>query len=223
MAERIAHVDLQLAPGRRLAVLGRSGAGKSTLLAALLGSADRLGGRWRLQGRQMRTGRGAGRVALMPAPGRRFEAGRVADCLRLAAPDAKSLARLQRCLPVMRIEAEADADAAALTPLDKALLALGCALAGEPALLLLDAPLAGLAPVERYRFLQVLEALDGEATADGLPRTVVIADRCADLALAYADEALVLDAGQVAWQGNAAELARAAHLSEIRRLAGAPV
>ena len=80
------------------------------------------------------------------------------------------------------------------------MLAIGRALAKDLKLLLLDEPYEGLAPVVRHdiekALLQVREA--------GI--TTIIVEQNAVAALKISDRAIILDTGEVAFQGTAKEV-----------------
>ncbi len=79
------------------------------------------------------------------------------------------------------------------------LLAIGRALMGNVELLLLDEPFEGLAPTIVETVWNVLHALEGETT-------LLLVEQNADLALALAERAYVINNGAIAWSGDAAML-----------------
>jgi branched-chain amino acid transport system ATP-binding protein len=81
------------------------------------------------------------------------------------------------------------------------MLAIGRALIGNPALLLMDEPLEGLAPVIVDTLLAALGRVRRE---DHL--ALLLVEQHARLALEFAEEALVLDRGRVVFSGPSAEL-----------------
>jgi branched-chain amino acid transport system ATP-binding protein len=84
---------------------------------------------------------------------------------------------------------------------EQQMLAIGRALMGNPALLLMDEPLEGLAPIIVEGLLASLKKLIAE---DSL--TVVLVEQSARLALEITQAALVLDRGRVAYSGQSKEL-----------------
>ena len=83
---------------------------------------------------------------------------------------------------------------------EQQMLAVARGLMGQPRVLMLDEPSLGLAPV----IVDVLYDLLRGLRNDGL--TVLVVEQYIEVALAFADRAYVLDKGQVALEGSAAEL-----------------
>src|SRR5690606_3890642 len=84
---------------------------------------------------------------------------------------------------------------------EQQMLAIGRALMAEPTVLLLDEPSLGLAPRMVERIGEVIAEIHRQGTA------VVLVEQNAALALDLADEAYVLEVGQVTLHGPAAKLA----------------
>lgn len=81
------------------------------------------------------------------------------------------------------------------------MLALGRAMMARPRLLLLDEPSLGLAPIVVKEIFDVLDKMKGE---DGI--SVLVVEQNANLALAHAARAYVLEAGRVVVEGSSDEL-----------------
>jgi energy-coupling factor transport system ATP-binding protein len=146
-------LDLAIAPGERVLLLGESGAGKSTLLAALAGvlGAD--------------SGESEGQLLIdgtVPAPGRaglvlqdpdsQVILARVGDdvafgCENLGVPREEIWARVHESLADVGLDVELDRATSALSGGQKQRLALAGALAMRTGLLLLDEPTANLDPL----------------------------------------------------------------------------
>jgi branched-chain amino acid transport system ATP-binding protein len=84
---------------------------------------------------------------------------------------------------------------------EQQMLAIGRALAGAPKLLLLDEPSEGLAPI-------VVDALTDALVRvrDDAGITIILVEQRIDLALAFADEVIVLDRGRIVHRGPSAAL-----------------
>jgi len=83
---------------------------------------------------------------------------------------------------------------------EQQMLAIVRALIGGPRLLLLDEPLEGLAPIVVESLFAALASIRGDS---GI--TMILAEQKADLALSFADDAVVLERGRVAFRGKSAD------------------
>jgi branched-chain amino acid transport system ATP-binding protein len=158
-------IDLTVAEGQALALLGRNGAGKSTLLSAVMGLVRPTAGSVRLQGREL-AGRPANQVAragvaLVPQ-GRRVFADltvdqnlQVASGRRAAGP--WTARRVYEVLPQLAERRRHRADQ--LSGGEQQMLAIARALLLNPRLLLLDEPSDGLAPTVLARVAGLLSGL----------------------------------------------------------------
>lgn len=193
----LAGVDLELAPGRVLAVMGRNGAGKSTLLKAITGLARREAGTVRLDGRGIenrptewivRAG-----IGLVPQGRGVFPGLTVEENLRLGGLGHRRPvppAALYIRFPVLA--ERRNRDAASLSGGEQRQLAIARALAGKPRFLLLDEPSEGIQPSLVEELGATLAAL---VAAEGLG--VLLVEQNLDLAARLADDCLVLEDGRV--------------------------
>ncbi len=202
---RLGPIDLALAPGRVVAVLGSSGAGKTTLLRAVAGflPADR--------GRVVRDG-----MELTGAPPERRRLGYVPQGLGLfphrTVERNVSYALEMRGRTDARPRARAMLARFGLTPLARRYparlsggelerVALARALAAEPELVLWDEPWQALDVEARFALGGVFDELRGAAH---VPSIVVTHDP--ELAFSVADTFVVLRRGRVAFHGPPEEL-----------------
>jgi branched-chain amino acid transport system ATP-binding protein len=201
-------VDLEVAAGELVAVVGANGAGKSTLLRAIAGQMA-TGGSVTFDGvtinrmpafRISRLG-----VALVPEGRRLFPKLSVEDNLRLGAyakrgPDRfRPLEFIYELFP--RLKERLPQRAETLSGGEQQMLAIGRALMTQPRLLMLDEPSQGIMPrlvddilaaVQRIRDLGV---------------TVLIVEQRLAETLEIADRAYVLQTGRVVMSGDAAAIA----------------
>jgi branched-chain amino acid transport system ATP-binding protein len=198
-------VSLDVGESEFVAVLGANGAGKTTTLRAVSGTVRRSGD-VRLAGKKLRTPEGAARAGIAHVPEGRgtFAQLSVWDNLRLGAyrrrgslkEDAQ---RVFGLFPVL--ERRRGQQAGTLSGGEQQMLALGRALMSRPRLLLLDEPSLGLAPLVVKEIFDVLAKLNSdEGTA------VLVVEQNANLALAAAARAYVLEVGRVVVEGTSDEL-----------------
>jgi len=206
-------IDLELAAGEALALMGRNGMGKTTTLAAILGMVRRTGGTVRFGGarldglpphRAARLG-----IGLSPEGRRIFPGLTVAENLRAAArPGPWTPARLYRLFP--RLAERCGHGGGQLSGGEQQMLAIARALATNPRLLLLDEATEGLAPVIRAEIWACLAAVKAEGMA------LIVVDKNLDALARLAERHVALENGRVAWAGDAAALRREAET--VRRL-----
>jgi branched-chain amino acid transport system ATP-binding protein len=196
-------VSLAVPPGGTLAVLGRNGAGKTTLLATIIGLANHHRGTIRLGGKPidaLATHRRA-RLGLGYVPQEReiFPSLTVEENLAVAAlPGGWAPARIFTLFPSLAERRRTTGNR--LSGGEQQMLAIARALMGGPRLLLLDEPLEGLAPI-------VVEALFVALASirDDTGVTMILAEQKSDLALSFAEDAVVLERGRVAFRGKSAD------------------
>ncbi|MCC5949424.1 MAG: ABC transporter ATP-binding protein [Nitriliruptoraceae bacterium] len=201
-------VDLDVAAGEAVAIIGSNGAGKTTTLKAICGWLPARAGTVRFDGRTVtgtptQTLKRAG-MAYVPAERHLFPTMSVTENLQLGAYPAKP-ARAQRDVVFELFPRLADRGtqlAGTMSGGEQQMLAVGRALMSRPRLLMLDEPTTGLAPIlaeEAYRALARLRE-DGEIT-------VVVAEQQVPLVFGFADRAYVLEDGRVQLEGPCDALA----------------
>jgi ABC-type branched-subunit amino acid transport system ATPase component len=215
----LADVDLAVAPGELVGLIGPNGSGKTTLFDCIAGTIRPDRGRIRLDGHEI-TGRPP-HVVARRGVGRTFQAARVFPRLTvrehlLAAlqefqPDG-FVARLLRLPAAGRAEADADrrarallewvglgeaADrpAASLSYGQRKLLAFAMALLPGPRVLMLDEPMAGVNPVLVARLAGHIRELHAEG------RTVVLIEHNLAVVMTLCQRLVVLDHGQKIAEG----------------------
>jgi branched-chain amino acid transport system ATP-binding protein len=155
----------------------------------------------------LRAGRG---IALVPQEREIFRSLTVQENLQVAARHGGdwTAARVYELFP--RLRERAGNYGNQLSGGEQQMLAIGRALVGNPSLLLLDEPFEGLAPVIVDTLVDALARIRTESAI-----TMLLVEHNVDLALDFADEAVVLDRGQIAWRGSCAALR-----NDRERLAG---
>lgn len=191
-----------------MAVIGPNGAGKTTLLWSLSGLVKPRAGRVLFDGNEI-TGWNAFRLVKLGIghvlEGMRvFSTLTVEDNLMLGAYGRKiskhQLQEVFKYFPVL--ERKRKQTAGSLSGGEKQMLAIGRTLMCELKLLLLDEPSAGLAPLLVKRLFEILTDLRKEY---GL--TILLVEQNAEIALDFADRAMVLAQGKIMLEGKASELA----------------
>lgn len=204
-------VSVSLAPGRVLGVVGRTGSGKTTLTRLLLRFYDPLAGVVRLGGVDLRAVRLAavrGRVGLVTQEVHLFSASvrdnltlfddKVPDERMSAVLDSLGLASWLRELP-RGLDTLLLPDGAGLSAGQAQVLACARILLRDPDLVILDEPSSRLDPAtDRLVQTALARLLDGRTG-------IIVAHRLATLA--YADDILILEDGQVREYGPRLALA----------------
>jgi branched-chain amino acid transport system ATP-binding protein len=199
-------VTLRVAEGELVAVLGANGAGKTTTLRAISGTVRRSGDVLFDQAKLPRRAEATARAGIAHVPEGRgtFTELSVWDNLRLGAYTRRGgikedAQRVFKFFPPL--EDRRDQQAGTLSGGEQQMLALGRAMMARPRLLLLDEPSLGLAPLV---VKEIFEALAKMKTEDGT--SVLVVEQNANLALAHASRAYVLEVGRVVVEGTSDEL-----------------
>ena len=218
-------VDLSVATGTVLAVLGANGAGKTTLLAALAGLLPVEHGTVRFLGddvtsepaeRRIRRGLALVQGGAAVFPALTVEENLRAGCFALAGGQREAADRREAALELFPVLRERMAQrAGTLSGGERQMLGLakGLLLGGE--LLCIDELSLGLAPVVVEQLRDVVQTLRGEG------RTMIIVEQSVSTALALADDVMVLERGRVVLRGSTESLSAELHRLEAALLGGA--
>jgi branched-chain amino acid transport system ATP-binding protein len=209
-------ISLELAEGGSLAVLGRNGVGKTTLLLTIMGFTRVASGSMRWRGRDI------GRIA----PHRRARLGigwvaqereifpslTVEENLTVAARGGRwDVSGVYRLFP--RLAERRRNMGRHLSGGEQQMLAIARALTTNPALLLLDEPLEGLAPIIVDELADAIgRMMAEEGTA------IMLVEQHTEVALSLAREAVVVERGKVALRGPSQALK--ADQASLNRLIG---
>ncbi|HZT63964.1 MAG TPA: ABC transporter ATP-binding protein [Burkholderiales bacterium] len=200
----IEEIGLTLPERGSLSVLGRNGVGKTTLLATVMGHTTFHAGAIEYQGRRIETlpvyERNRLGVGFVPQTRDIFPSLTVEENLTVAArPGRWTVERVYDLFP--RLADRRRHWGNQISGGEQQMLSTGRALMGNPALLLLDEPLEGLAPIIVEVLLQALQRLIREEAL-----AVVLVEQHAKLALEVTQNALVLNRGRIAYSGPSADL-----------------
>jgi branched-chain amino acid transport system ATP-binding protein len=197
-------ISLTLVEKGTLAVLGRNGVGKTTLLATIMGHTTFHSGRIEYRGKPIEKlpvhERARLGIGYIPQTRDIFPSLTVEENLLVAArPGRWSLARVYDLFP--RLSERRSHMGNQISGGEQQMLSMGRALMGDPALLLLDEPLEGLAPIIVDVLLAAIQRLTHEEAL-----TVVLVEQSAKLALEVTRETLVLNRGRITYHGASADL-----------------
>jgi branched-chain amino acid transport system ATP-binding protein len=190
-------VDLDVAPGTVVALLGRNGVGKSTLISTVMGLLRPYAGSVRIAGAELAGGRpdtiARAGVGLVPQGRRVFAPLTVAEHLSMSTGKVREGAwnpdRVLELLPRLGERMRHRGDQ--LSGGEQQMLAIARALLTNPRLLLFDEPSDGLAPSV---VLQVGDVVK-ELCASGI--SVLLVEQDLRLAFSVADRVAVMDKGRV--------------------------
>jgi branched-chain amino acid transport system ATP-binding protein len=220
-------VSLEIAIGERRVLLGPNGAGKTTLFHAISGNVMPSSGRIRLFGQDITRLRPDRRARLGLA--RTFQITNlfprltVLDSVLLAIGGAKGRPlrlfrpmssyrglhdQADRLLDQWGLAGTARRVVRNLSYGEQRQLELVLALAGEPRLLLLDEPTAGLSPAETSRVVAMVQLLPREMT-------ILIIEHDMDVAFELADRIAVMHQGRLIAEGDEAAIRANAQVTEI--------
>jgi branched-chain amino acid transport system ATP-binding protein len=197
-------ITLAVPRGAVVALMGRNGAGKTTTMRAIMGLMPARRGAVRFAGRAI-TGRrtyeiAQGGMALVPETRGIFPSLTVLENLTVAARGAGpwTLQRVYATFP--RLEQRLGNLGGQLSGGEQQMLSIARALMTHPALLMLDEPGEGLAPIIVQDIHRILADLKREGV------TMLLVEKSFAFATSLADTVYVIGKGQVRWQGRASDL-----------------
>ena len=206
-AVKVLHgIALEVGTGELVAVLGANGAGKTTTLRAVSGTVRRTGDVIFDGHKLPRRPDAAARAGIAHVPEGRgtFSELSVWENLRLGAYTRRGSVKdeARRVFDYFpRLEERKGQQAGTLSGGEQQMLALGRAMMARPRLVLLDEPSLGLAPM---LVKEIFDALDRMKREDGT--AVLVVEQNANLALAHAVRAYVLEVGHVVVSGASERL-----------------
>ena len=210
-------ISLRVMPGEFVAVLGPNGAGKSTLLKAISRAIDSQGG-MTFEGQSLHNVATEKVVGLgichCPEGRRLFPELSVLKNLQLGAylrhdkaAVAADLNKVYQLFPIL--QERGSQMVSTLSGGQQQMVAIGRALMGAPKLLLLDEPSVGIAHRLKMEIFNAIRHIRDSGVA------ILMAEQDAQSALQIADRAYILEHGNVAQEGLAADLAKDDHVRQI--------
>jgi branched-chain amino acid transport system ATP-binding protein len=197
-------IDLALAQGESLSIIGRNGVGKSTLLETIMGHTALHAGEIRLRGNRIDPApahaRALAGLGYVPQEREIFPSLSVRENLEICArPGPWTSERVFELFPILK--ARLDNAGIQLSGGEQQMLAIARALMTNPSVLLMDEPTEGLAPVIVQALAQVLLRLRGEGNL-----SIVLVEQNSRVALEFSERTLVMDRGRLVYDGLSARL-----------------
>nr|WP_281721285.1 ABC transporter ATP-binding protein [Nitrosomonas nitrosa] len=197
-------VSLRLPEGDSLAILGRNGVGKTTLILTLMGMTKLSRGHVRFRASEITNlpthRRAAAGLGWVPQERMVFPSLTVEEHLSVVARRGPWTAeRVFQMFP--RLEERRKNLGNQLSGGEQQMLAIARALMVNPALLLLDEPMEGLAPIVVQELVRVIREMVSQSGV-----SIILVEQHARLALSLTNSALVLDRGRIAYQGSSQAL-----------------
>jgi branched-chain amino acid transport system ATP-binding protein len=197
------NVSLQLQRGETLSIIGRNGVGKSTLLATVMGHTTLHGGSLRLHEKDISTlaphRRALAGLGYVPQEREIFPSLSLRENLEVAArPGTWTIEAVYALFP--RLAERQYNRGNQLSGGEQQMLAIGRALIGNPSVILMDEPSEGLAPVIVEELARALKRLTA------MQLTLVVVEQNSQLALDISPRAVVMDRGQIVFDGESARL-----------------
>jgi branched-chain amino acid transport system ATP-binding protein len=200
-------VSIEVDAAEVVCLLGRNGAGKSTTLRSIMGLTPPRSGRVAFMDREI-SGRPAFEIArlgigFVPDDRRIFVDLTVEENLEIVRRVMRRDGNwtLQRVFDLFPVLAELRRKSASgLSGGEQKMLAIGRALMGNPALLVLDEPSEGLSPLMVKTLIAAIHQIRGERV------TLLLADQNVKFARRVGDRAYIMEKGRIRYSGGMAEL-----------------
>jgi len=202
-------IDIRIAPGELVALIGSNGAGKTTTLKTVAGLLRPTGGQIRFDGKSLHNveahRRAAMGIALVPEGRGVFARMTVAENLLMGAysriVNMEIAADLDRMYGLFPRLAERKAQlAGTLSGGEQQMVAMARALMSRPRLLMLDEPSMGLAPLMVQKIFETIRDIAA------LGMSILLVEQNAKLALEAAQRGYVMESGAITLSGAAGEL-----------------
>jgi len=212
-------VDLDVAPGQSLVVIGGSGSGKSVMLKVALGLMTPTGGKVLFDGHDVTNSTGKTRESMRARIGMLFQSGALFDSLTvwenvafrlINADGVKRSDAKERAIATLK-KVRLGADVAGLYPAEisggmQKRVSLARSIISEPDLIFFDEPTTGLDPITADAINDlIVEQVRGLGAA-----TVTITHDMSS-ARKIADEVAMLFEGRIIWRGPASEVDHSGH------------
>ena len=202
-------ISLEVPDGKIVTLIGANGAGKSTTLRTITGLVKASSGSITWNGEEL-LGKPIDKIvttgiAMSPEGRRVFPDMTVLENLKIGAYLRKDKAEIQKDIQWVysrfpRLEERHWQLAGTLSGGEQHMLAVGRALMSRPKLMMLDEPSLGLAPLVVQDIFTIIREINRQGV------TVLLVEQNANMALKIADQAYVLETGNITMSGTGAEL-----------------
>jgi len=205
LTEIISDVSFEVPAGGRMVVLGRNGVGKTTLLASLMGLCTQRGGTVRLGDQDLSHRKTSTRAVLgmgyVPQTRDIFRSLTVEQNLSTGIRSGSG-ARIEEAYEIFPRLAERRRNLGMqLSGGEQQMLSIARTLLGRPSVLLLDEPLEGLAPVICDELMATISNLSALHSM-----TIILVEQQIERALEFGQACLIIERGQIVWEGAASAL-----------------
>ncbi|AGH84909.1 ABC transporter ATP-binding protein [Ralstonia solanacearum] len=215
-------VDLEIADGELVTLIGANGAGKTTTMKAITGLQGWAGGDVEYMGKSIKGVPSYNLLkqglAMVPEGRGVFARMTIVENLQMGAftrnDESGIKADIDRMFGIFpRLKERANQLAGTMSGGEQQMLAMARALMSQPKLLLLDEPSMGLSPIMVEKIFEVVRDISGQGV------TVLLVEQNARLALQAAHRGYVMDSGLITMSGDAKQMlddpkVRAAYLGE---------
>ena len=202
-------ISLEVPDGKIVTLIGANGAGKSTTLRTISGLVKAASGSISWNGEEL-LGKPIDKIvtsgiAMSPEGRRVFPDMTVLENLKIGAYLRKDKAEIEKDVQWVyslfpRLEERHWQLAGTLSGGEQQMLAVGRALMSRPKLMMLDEPSLGLAPLVVQDIFSIIREINRQGV------TVLLVEQNANMALKIADQAYVLETGNITMSGTGAEL-----------------
>jgi branched-chain amino acid transport system ATP-binding protein len=197
-------IDLALAPGESVSIIGRNGVGKTTLLATIMGHTTLHAGEIRFGDKRLDKlaiyRRALAGIGFVPQEREIFPSLNVEENLRIAArPGEWTEDKIFELFPNLAERRRNLGNQ--LSGGEQQMLTIARALLTNPTLLLMDEPTEGLAPVIVESLVDVMRRLRSES---GL--SMILVEQNSRVAFEFSQRTVVMDRGRIIFDGASAEL-----------------
>lgn len=216
MIEAVKNVNITINDNEICSLIGANGAGKTTIMHTISGLLSPTSGEILLDGEnllKMSSEEIVKRGIIQVPEGRRiFQKMSVNENILLGAYQRKNIEDeeydyIYSLFPILKERSKQLAGT--LSGGEQQMLAMARALVGKPKIMLLDEPSMGLAPLLVKNIFDIIKTINEKGT------TIFLVEQNANMALAIASHAYVMETGKIALEGTGKELAKSEKVQKL--------